>query len=101
MQNVMSALPPKADICSAQTYVRFVPKAVIEGVNRKTASRRSPQNSFCIGHAGFMALALNATHNARIAFESEATRRARFLWEKLHQPNLSLDGRCARKKFFS
>ena len=48
---VMSALPSKADMCSAQTYVRFVPKAVIEGVNRKTASRRSPQNSFCIGHA--------------------------------------------------
>ena len=39
---VMSALPSKADMCSAHTHVRFVPKAVIEGVNRKTASRRSP-----------------------------------------------------------
>ena len=27
MQNVMSALPPKADMCSATRYVRFVPIA--------------------------------------------------------------------------
>ena len=27
MQNVMSALTPKADMCSAQADVRFVPKA--------------------------------------------------------------------------
>jgi hypothetical protein len=27
MQNVMSALHPKADMCSALAYVRFVPKA--------------------------------------------------------------------------
>ena len=27
MQKVMSALPPKADMCSALAYVRFVPKA--------------------------------------------------------------------------
>jgi hypothetical protein len=26
----MSALPPKADICSVQAHVRFVPKADIE-----------------------------------------------------------------------
>ena len=26
---VMSAIPPKADICSAKAYVRFVPKADI------------------------------------------------------------------------
>jgi hypothetical protein len=25
MQNGMSALPPKADICTAPAYVRFVP----------------------------------------------------------------------------
>ena len=29
MQNVMSALTPKADMCSATTDVRFVPKADI------------------------------------------------------------------------
>jgi hypothetical protein len=29
MQNVMSALHPKADMCSAQADVRFVPKADI------------------------------------------------------------------------
>jgi hypothetical protein len=29
VQNGMSALPPTADICSAQTHVRFVPKADI------------------------------------------------------------------------
>jgi hypothetical protein len=28
-QKVMSALPPKADMCSAQAYVRFVPIADI------------------------------------------------------------------------
>ena len=28
-QKVMSALPPKADMCSATRYVRFVPKADI------------------------------------------------------------------------
>ena len=27
VQKVMSALPPKADMCSAQAHVRFVPKA--------------------------------------------------------------------------
>ena len=26
-QNVMSALPPKADMCSATRYVRLVPRA--------------------------------------------------------------------------
>ena len=29
MQNVMSALPPKADMCGANTNVRFVPIADI------------------------------------------------------------------------
>ena len=29
VQNVMSALPPKADMCSATRYVRYVPKADI------------------------------------------------------------------------
>ena len=31
-QTVMSALHPKADMCSAQAHVRFVPKADILGV---------------------------------------------------------------------
>ena len=30
MQNVMSALPPKADMCSATRHVRFVPIADIK-----------------------------------------------------------------------
>ena len=32
MQNVMSALPPKADMCGATRDVRFVPKADMNGV---------------------------------------------------------------------
>ena len=35
MQYAMSALPPKADMCSALGYVRFVPKADI--VHRRCA----------------------------------------------------------------
>ena len=32
-QNGMSALPPKADMCSATWYVRFVPKAdIVSGI---------------------------------------------------------------------
>ena len=31
----MSALPPKADMCSAQAYVRFVPKADTGGEARQ------------------------------------------------------------------
>ena len=30
VQNVMSALPPKADMCSALAHVRFVPIADME-----------------------------------------------------------------------
>ena len=30
----MSALPPKADMCSASWYVRFVPKADIAGAQK-------------------------------------------------------------------
>ena len=40
VQNGMSALPPKADIGSAQVHVRFVPKAditVITGSPRQRA----------------------------------------------------------------
>ena len=31
-QEAMSALPPKADMCSAQAYVRFVPIADIRAL---------------------------------------------------------------------
>ena len=56
VQKGMSALPPKADMCSATRNVRFVPKADISKLSRvqneKTASRRSLRNSICqIGHA--------------------------------------------------
>ena len=47
VQNGMSALPPKADMCGAQVDVRLVPIADIPQViraNRKTASRRSLRN---------------------------------------------------------
>ena len=33
----MSALPPKADMCGATRYVRFVPKADINGLFGDTA----------------------------------------------------------------
>ena len=33
----MSALPPKADMCSATRDVRFVPKADIVGTQKKSA----------------------------------------------------------------
>ena len=44
----MSALPPKADMCSAPAHVRFVPIADIRELicaNRKTAARRSLRKS--------------------------------------------------------
>ena len=44
VQNGMSALHPKADMCGALVNVRFVPIADIEHVKRKTASRRSFRN---------------------------------------------------------
>jgi hypothetical protein len=43
----MSALPPEADMCVANTDVRFVPIADIRktnGANRKTALRQSLRN---------------------------------------------------------
>ena len=38
VQNGMSALPSKADMCSAQAHVRFVPKADIPVVKRDSLS---------------------------------------------------------------
>ena len=35
VQNVMSALPPKADMCGANRDVRFVPKADISQLGQK------------------------------------------------------------------
>jgi hypothetical protein len=40
MQNVMSALPPIADMCSATRYVRFVPMADISARYSITSSAR-------------------------------------------------------------
>jgi len=37
VQQAMSALPPKADICSAVANVRFGPKADIEGLEPRVA----------------------------------------------------------------
>jgi hypothetical protein len=44
LQQVMSALPPKADIGAAQINVRFVPIADIGCTKRKTATRRPLRN---------------------------------------------------------
>ena len=41
VQNGMSALPPTADICSAQTHVRFVPIADISPIMLKLVLARS------------------------------------------------------------
>ena len=52
----MSALPPKADMCSAQAHVRFVPIAdSCTATNRKTASRRSLRSPIRFGHAATVA----------------------------------------------
>ena len=62
MQKAMSALPPKADMCSALAYVRFVPIADIDRsitstvsddlVNfnrRRTQPRIAPRPMPCVG----------------------------------------------------
>ena len=45
MQNVMSALPPKADMCGATRYVRFVPIADIRYTNCEFMFRYSITSS--------------------------------------------------------
>ena len=52
VQNVMSALPPKADICSALVHVRFVPIAdIAEGFFRSYCrpALRNPSRNLLIG----------------------------------------------------
>jgi hypothetical protein len=48
-QKVMSALPPKADMCVALAYVRFGPKAysfsAAIGIATRSLHRRAPKNS--------------------------------------------------------
>ena len=46
VQNGMSALPPVADICSAQANVRFVPKADIPPSRRGCLSLRAALGDF-------------------------------------------------------
>jgi hypothetical protein len=41
VQNAMSALPPKADMCGATRDVRFVPKADIQLIHSMTSSARA------------------------------------------------------------
>ena len=43
VQNGMSALPPKADIHSADCHVRFVPKADIGGQSIIAGARQRPR----------------------------------------------------------
>ena len=40
MQKAMSALPPKADMCSALAYVRFVPIADMNRYRRKSSVKK-------------------------------------------------------------
>ena len=40
VQNVMSALPPKADMCGALAHVCFVPKADIGAITTDRAAKR-------------------------------------------------------------
>ena len=42
VQNGMSALPPKADMCGAQANVRFVPEADIRAVAENGPERSPP-----------------------------------------------------------
>ena len=52
MQKCMSALPPKADMCSAQAHVRFVPKADIgQRFGLFNPALRIPSINFSIGPA--------------------------------------------------
>ena len=41
VQKGMSALPPKADMCGATRYVRFVPSPTFRLINVRFASRRT------------------------------------------------------------
>jgi hypothetical protein len=43
VQNVMSALTPKADVCSATRYVRFVPKADVAAIRSPRQRGRAAQ----------------------------------------------------------
>ena len=53
VQNAMSALHPKADMCGAKGYVRFVPIADIHEItNRKAAWGRSLRNLIRWNSAG-------------------------------------------------
>src|SRR5262245_9394471 len=46
-QNVMSALPPKADMCSARGHVRFGPKADIRAVAEMERPPRGGLSGIC------------------------------------------------------
>jgi hypothetical protein len=48
VQKGMSALPPKADICSAPTHVRFGPKADIVGAAHSSPALRIPSTNLVI-----------------------------------------------------
>jgi hypothetical protein len=46
MQNAMSALPPKADMCGATSDVRFVPIADIDDICAYLHARREARHTF-------------------------------------------------------
>jgi hypothetical protein len=50
VQDVMSALPPKADMCGALAHVRFVPEADIHRTSCASVALASHLNSRCLGH---------------------------------------------------
>ena len=50
MQKAMSALPPKADMCSALADVRFVPKADIAPSAQRGQAQSKTRNSQATAH---------------------------------------------------
>ena len=90
MQNVMSALPPKADMCSATRDVRLVPKADMTAMKnaRPSSSHSMTSSTMDITPAGivsssaFAALRLSTNSNfvgcstGRLAGFSPLTMRA-------------------------
>jgi len=58
VQNGMSALPPRADICSATAYVRFGPKADIEPSYSITLSARASSDGGMVRPIALAALRL-------------------------------------------
>ena len=76
VQNVMSALPPKADMCGATRDVRFVPKVDIGLIYSITSSARPIIGVGMLSPSAFAVLRLmiSSTSSARLlALENAAS----------------------------